>query len=137
MDALGDLGDTRVEHRWFLDAARENLGPRLVADLERVAETLADDQESGIALSLQQRVGRDGGSHPDRGDAFRRQRLSPLAAEQIGYTRDRRVGVSLGIFREQFMSDQAPVRRASDDVGKRAAAIDEKLPSAAGSHPMR
>ena len=39
MDALGHLDHPRVKHRRLLDVAREDLGPRLVADLERVAET--------------------------------------------------------------------------------------------------
>ena len=40
--ALVDFGDALVEHVGLDDLARENLRPRLVADLERVAEALGD-----------------------------------------------------------------------------------------------
>jgi len=43
-DTLRHLDHARVKHRRLLDVARENLGPRLVADLKRVAKSLADDQ---------------------------------------------------------------------------------------------
>ena len=39
--ALVDFGDALVQHVGLDDLARENLRPRLVADLQRVAETFA------------------------------------------------------------------------------------------------
>ena len=45
--------------------------------------------------------------------------------------------IGLRIFREQLMGYQAPVRGPGDDVGERAAAVDEEVPSAAAIHPMR
>ena len=38
---LRHLGDAGIEHRRLLDAAGEDLGPRLVADLERIAESVS------------------------------------------------------------------------------------------------
>ena len=65
---LRHLDHARIQHRRLLDPPGEDLGPRLVADLERVAKSLADDEQHRIALALEQRVGRDRGAHLDAGD---------------------------------------------------------------------
>ena len=67
--ALVHLDDALVEHLRLDDVAGEDLRPRLVADLERVAETLGDEEERALALALEQRIGGDGGAHLDRADA--------------------------------------------------------------------
>src|SRR4029079_2680852 len=54
--AFRHFGHARVEHRRPLDAASEDFGARLIADLERVAESVADDEQHRVALTLQQRV---------------------------------------------------------------------------------
>ena len=41
MHPLRHLGNAGIEHRRFLDAAGEDLGPRLVADLQRIAESVS------------------------------------------------------------------------------------------------
>ena len=67
--ALVDLGDALVEHVRLDDVAGKNLRPRLVADLERVAETLGDQQQRALALALEQRIGGDRGAHLHGADA--------------------------------------------------------------------
>ena len=86
MDALRHLDCARVKHRRLLDVPRENLGPRLVADLERVAEILADDEQNPIALAFEQRIGGDRGAHLDAVDQLCRQRIAPHYAKEIGDT---------------------------------------------------
>ena len=127
---LRHLGDARIEHRRLLDAAREDLGSRLIADLERVAEALAHDQQHGIALALEQRVGGDRGAHLDAADQRRRQLPPARAAEQIGDAGNGRVRISLRVLGEQLVGEEAPVRRPRHDVGEGAAAVDEELPLA-------
>ena len=73
--ALRHLGDAHIEHRRLLDFAREDLWPRLIADLERVAEAFAHQQQHAIALALEQRIGGDRGAHLDAVDQLRRERL--------------------------------------------------------------
>ena len=78
--ALVDLGDALVQHVGLDDVAGENLRPRLVADLERVAETLGDQQQRALALALEQRVGGDRRAHLDRADAARPGSARPPSA---------------------------------------------------------
>ena len=135
--ALRHFGHARIEHRRLFDTAREDFRPCLVADLQRIAKALADDEEERIALALEQRVGGDRGAHPHRRDRVRRKRSPPRAPEQISDTGNRRIRIGFRILRQQLMREEAPVRRPRHDVGEGAAAIDEELPSAAAVHPMR
>src|SRR6188472_3459743 len=79
--AFRHFGHARVEHRRLLDAAGEDFGARLIADLERVAESVADDEQHRVALTLQQRVGGDGRAHSDACDQMRWQRTPARRAE--------------------------------------------------------
>ena len=134
--ALRHLGDAHIEHRRLLYSTRKDLGPRLIADLERVAEAFAHQQQHAIALALEQRIGGDGGPHLDALDQLRRQRSPARRAEQVGDARGRRVDVSLGVLREKLVREEPPVRATRHDVGERAAAVDAELPGAQ-RHPSR
>ena len=59
------------------DVAREDVRPRLVADLQRVAEAARRHQQRAFAAPLEQRVGRDGGAHLDDADRALRDRPRP------------------------------------------------------------
>ena len=72
------------------DLLGEDLRPRLVADLERVAETLGDQQQRALALALEQRIGRDRGAHLHRADRARVGSARRLQAEQIANALRRR-----------------------------------------------
>jgi hypothetical protein len=98
--ALVDLGDALVEHVGLDDLARENLRPRLVADLERVAETACDQQQHPVALALEQRVGGNRGAHLDRADLARRDRLVGGEPEQVADALHRGVGIGLRVLRQ-------------------------------------
>ena len=74
--ALVHFGDALVQHVRLDDVAGENFRPRLVADLERVAKTLGDQQERAVTLALEQGVGGDRGAHLHRADAAGRDRLA-------------------------------------------------------------
>jgi hypothetical protein len=50
------------------DPAHEELRPVLVADAQRVGKSTRDHERRALSLALEQRVGRDGGSHLDRVD---------------------------------------------------------------------
>ena len=135
-DALRHLGDARIEHRRLLYSAREDLWPRLVADLERVAEPFAHEQQNAVALALQQRIGGDRGAHLDAVDQLRRKRVPALNAKKIADARGRRIRIGLWILREELVREQPPVRRPRHDVGEGAAAVDAELPGAQ-RHPSR
>ena len=126
--ALVDLGDALVEHVRLDDVAGEDLRPRLVADLERVAETLGDQQQRAVALALEQRVGGDRRAHLHRADAAGRDRLAGLQAEQVADALHGGVGIGLRIFRQQLVRHQRAVRPPPDHVGEGAAAVDPEVP---------
>ena len=96
--ALVDFGDALVQHVGLDDVAGENLRPRLVADLQRVAETFGDQQQRAVALALEQRVGGDRRAHLHRADAARRDRLAGFQAEQVADALHGGVGIGFRVF---------------------------------------
>ena len=135
--ALRHLGDACIEHRRLLYSAREDLWPRLIADLERVAEPFAHQQQDAIALALEQRIGGDRGAHLDAVDQLGRERdgraASPSRSPMPAVAASR---IGLGILREELVGQQPAVRRPRHDVGEGAAAVDAELPGAQ-RHPSR
>ena len=103
---LVDLDDVAVERLGQDDLAREDVGPRLVADAQRVAEAGGDRQRDRLALALEQGVGGDRRPHLDRAD-----RAAARLGEDRADAGDRRIVIALGIVGEQFADDQ-PRRRA-------------------------
>ena len=51
--ALVDLDDALVEHVGLDDVLGEDFRPRLVADAQRVAEALGDQEQRALALALE------------------------------------------------------------------------------------
>ena len=127
--ALVDFGDALVQHVGLDDLARENLRPRLVADLERVAEALGDQQQRAVALALEQRVGGDRGAHLHRADAAGRDRLAGAQAQQVADALHGGVGIGFRVFRQQLVRDQRAVRPPPHHVGEGAAAVDPEIPT--------
>ena len=126
--ALVHFDDALVEHLRFDDVACENLRPRLVADLERVAKTLGGDEEGTLTLALEQRIGRDRGAHLHSADQTGRQRLVRFDAEEVADALYGGIAIGLGIIGEKFVGNEAPVGPAPDHVGEGAAAVDPKIP---------
>lgn len=123
--AFGDLGDGGVGRRRAVEPAREKLGPVLIADGERIAETPRDREQGRLPLAFEQRVGRDGAAHADR---ERRQRAAARAGE-VADRIDRRVAGAGGVFAEIFGGDDRALGGPRDDIGEGAAAVDPDMPA--------
>jgi hypothetical protein len=106
--ALRHLDDALIEQFGQDDLLGEDVGPRLVGDAQRVAETLGDQQQRAVALALQQRVGGDGGAHPHRADAVRRHRLALRHAEQVADALHCGVAIGFRVFRQQLVGMDRP-----------------------------
>ena len=125
---LAHFGDALIEHVRLDDVASENLRPRLVADLERVAEALGDQQQRAFALALEQGVGRNRGAHLHRADAPRRDRLARLQAQEIADALHGGVRIGFRIFRQQLVRHQRADRMPPHHVGEGAPAVDPEIP---------
>src|SRR6478672_2045991 len=68
---LINFGHTFIENVWLDDVAGENFWSGLVTNLERVTESLGDQQKRAFALAFEQRVGCDCGAHLHGTDAAR------------------------------------------------------------------
>ena len=120
VDPLVDLDDAVGQGRGLADRAREDVGPVLITDRERVAETAGDREQRRLAAPLEQRVGRDGGADPH---VDRRQRPFGDAA-QPPHRLDRRVIVAAGIDRQELHDLHRPVGTLRHHVGERPAPVD-------------
>ena len=127
--ALVDLDHPLVEELGQDDFAGEKERPVLVADAERVAESPGDQENRAVALSLQQRVGRDRGAHLHRVDRVGRDLLRRVDVEEVANALQRRVLVALRVLRQQLVGDEFAVRFLGDEVGERPAAVDPELPA--------
>ena len=110
------------------DLAREDFGPRLIADAKLIAETLSCDQQSALTFAFEQGVGGDGGAHLYDVDEAGGNCGSLSQSEQFAYALDGGVFVARGAFGEQFARDQCAIGPLRHNVGKGAAAIDPELP---------
>ena len=108
-DPLVHLDDPLVQHRGQHDAAVEEVGPRLVADAQRIGEARGGDQQRAVALALQQRVGRDGGAHLDHVDLGARDRRAGGDAHQLADSLDRGVAIVLRVLGQQLARHQRAV----------------------------
>jgi hypothetical protein len=126
--ALVHFGDALVQHVGLDDVAGENLRPRLIADLERVAETFCNEQQRALALAFEQRIRSHRRAHLHRVDAAGRDRLAGFEAQQITDALHGGVGIGFRIFRQQLVRHQRAVRPPPHHVGEGAAAVDPEIP---------
>ena len=126
---LVHLDDALVEHRGQHDLAVEEVGPRLVADAERVGEAPGRDQQRAVALALQQGIGRHRGAHLDHVDLAAGDRRAVRDAHQLANALDRGIAVVLRVLGEQLARHQRAVGRAPHDVGEGPAPVDPELPA--------
>ena len=127
--ALVGLDDTLVEHFRLDDVAGKNLRARLVADLERIAETPGGDEERTLALALEQGVGRDRGAHLHAADDARGNRRAWRDPDEIADALHGGVAIGLRILGQKLVSGERAVGAAPDHVGKGAPAIDPEIPT--------
>ena len=97
-DPFSGADDTAIEHLRFDNPQSKNLGPRLRADFKLVFEPSRDDQNRGIALALQQRVGGDRRPHFDACDVSGWDCGVRCKAEEVPDALQRRIGVCAGPF---------------------------------------
>ncbi len=133
--ALVDLDYARIELLGLYNVAGKDFGPRLIADLERVAEAARGHEQGALAAPFEQRVGRDRRPHLDDPDRPRRYRLARGEPEQAADRFDRRVGIG-GTLGQELDRMQPPARIAPDHVGEGAAAVDPEIPGP-GGRPVR
>lgn len=129
VEAFGDLDHALVDGFGQDDVPVEETGPVLVGDPQRVPEAFGDQQDRRFAPPLQQRVGGDGGPHPDGGDPVGRHRLAGVQAEEQPDSGDGRVVVAVGVVGEELAGDQTAVGAAAHHIGEGAAPVDPELPA--------
>ena len=127
-NALVDLDRILVEHFREDDMADEQVGSVLVPDSQCVPEAAGDDQQSPLARAFQERVGSDRGAHLDRTDTRRRELVRRPEIEDLADALQCRIVVAAGVLREDLAGLERAVRRACDDIGEGAAAVDPELP---------
>ncbi len=95
--AFVHLGHALVQHVGLDNVAGEDPRPRLVADLERIAKTLGDQEQRAVALALEQRIRSHSRAHLDRADTARRDRFARLQSQQIADALHRGVGIGFRV----------------------------------------
>ncbi len=125
---LVDLDDAVVQQVGQDDVPVEDAGAVLVADPQRVPETLRHHERGRLAGTFEKGVGGNGRAHPYGLDPFGRNGLVGTETEELTDAGHGRVGVSRGIVRQQLVRAQRPVWSPRDDVGERAAPVDPELP---------
>nr|CAD6595180.1 hypothetical protein RFYW14_00003 [Pseudorhizobium flavum] len=130
--ALVDFHHGAVEQFRLDDFLGEDVGPRLIANRQRIAEAARRHEQCSLALAFEESIGRNRGAHLDRTDRAGRDRLALLQLQEFPDPLDGSIPVGLRILREELVRDQRTIRPAPDDVGERAAAIDPEIPLAAG-----
>ena len=126
--ALVDLDDIGIELFGLDDLLGEDFRTRLIADLQRVAETLRGEQNGLFALALQKGVGGDGRAHLHRADAASGYGLARREAQKIADALHGGVAIGFRVLGEQFAGMQMAAGVAPDNIGERAAAIDPEVP---------
>jgi hypothetical protein len=134
-DALLGLDHAAVQQLGQHDAPVEQARAVLVGDAQRVAKAARGDQQRGLALALQQRVGGHRGAHLHALDVLRRHRLAGQQSQQVADAGHRRVAVLLGVVAEQLVRDQPAVGRrlptTSVKVPPRSIQNCQRLPATA------
>ena len=96
--ALLGLHHGAVQQLGQLDVAVKDARAVLVGDAQRIAKAACGDQQRGLALALQQRVGGHRGAHLHALHLIRRDRLAGFQAQQVADAGHRGVAVLLGVF---------------------------------------
>ncbi len=126
---LVDLDDTLVKLVGLDDVAGKDMPAILITELQYIAKAARGHENRAIALALQQRVGRNRGSHPDLVDQAGGDGLVRVEPEMGPDARHGRIAVCTGILRQHLARVQPALRVATDHIGERAAAVDPEIPA--------
>ena len=127
-DPARDLQHIAVEHGRKTNIEVEQPRTRLVADAQKVAEALVDDEQNGRAPPFQQRVGGDGRAHANLGNRMLGYRCLGRECENVANAGDGGIVILARILGQELAGDDAAVGVSGDDVGEGASAIDPELP---------
>ena len=130
--ALLRLDHALVQQLGQHDVAVKDAWAVLVGDAQRVLEALGSDEQRGLALTLQQRVGGHRGTHLHALHQVGRHRFAGREAQQVANARHGRVLVLLGVLGQQLVRDQGPVRALAHHIGEGASSVDPELPAWGG-----
>ena len=128
-DAFARLDDLRVEHFRQFDLQCEQIRPLLITDTQRIREPLRGYQQGRFAVTLQQCVGGDCGTHFHgiyRLSTHRRGIVRPQCAPDSFHGG---VGVAPRILGKQLTRDDAAIGLPRHHVGERTATINPELPA--------
>ncbi len=132
--ALRHLDHALIELFGKNDLLGEDVGPRLIGDLQCIAKASGDEKRYAVALALQKRIGRHGRAHFHVANQVRRHGFAGLDAEMIANALNAGIGIGFRIFRKQLAGKEPAIGGAADNVGKGAAAVDPKIPFAFCHH---
>ena len=111
--ALVHLDHPLVEHRGQHDLAVEEVGPRLVADAQRIGEARGHNEQRAVALTLQQGVGCHRRAHLHDVDLGAGDWRAGGNAHDLPNPLDRGVAVMLRVLRQQLPRHQRAVGPAA------------------------
>ena len=129
-DPFVGLDDPGVEHLRHDNLAGEQIRAVLVGDAELVAQPAGDDQDGGVALALEERVGGHRGAHLDPVDPVGGDRVGRTQPEEIADCLEGGVRVSLRVVGEQLGGGKPTVRAPRHHIGEGAAPVDPEIPCA-------
>jgi hypothetical protein len=101
----------------------------LVGNAQCVAKALGGDEQRGLALALQQRIGGHGGAHLHALHLRGRHGFAGLQTQQVANAGHRGIAVLPRVFRQQLVRDQPAIGPAPHDVGEGAAPVNPELPA--------
>src|SRR5262249_24347210 len=105
--------------------------PVLVADAQLIREALGHDENDGLALALQQRIGGNGRAHAYFRDPVRGYFCVGWRAQRAADSFECGIVVGAGL-REQLERAPGAIRRFRDHIGECATPIDVELPAPIG-----
>ncbi len=128
IDAPAHLLDGRVQRLGFADVEIEQSRASLGTDAQQIPKPSIRDQQRTRTCALEKSVGGDRRPHLHRGDGSCRDRRITRKAQSSPDACHRSIRVLLGVVAQQLDCREPTGGTQSNDVGKRAAAIDPKLP---------
>jgi hypothetical protein len=129
-DALLGLDHAAVQQLGQHDVAVEQARAVLVGDAQRVAKAARGDQQRGLALALQQRVGGHRGAHLHALDLLGRDRLPGRRPSRWRMPATAASRYCSGLSLSSLCVTSVPSGPPAHHVGEGAAAVDPELPAA-------